>query len=233
MKNGKIIFVLCIINLVLTLFIIFNVRTNELSYNTIKINKKDNLTEKLKNENFVFLGDSITDWYPFDELYEDIMPIINSGRAGYQTKDILEKLPSLVYDYNPTKVFILIGTNDLKDENLTTDNIVNNIKEIIEKIKENRPNAKIYLQSIYPINNTDNEKIDKKDVGIRKNENIKEINKKLKSYCEENQIVYIDMYTNLIDKDGNLDIKYTEDGLHLSSLGYIKVTRILLPYLEN
>ena len=29
-------------------------------------------TDISKNENFVFLGDSITDWYPIEELYEDI-----------------------------------------------------------------------------------------------------------------------------------------------------------------
>ena len=70
----------------------------------------------LKNENIVFLGDSITDWYPFEEMYSNDIPIVNSGIAGYETKDILNRMDDLVYKFNPTKVFILIGTNDIKYE---------------------------------------------------------------------------------------------------------------------
>ena len=35
------------------------------------------------------------------------------------------------------------------------------------------------------------------------------------------------------DEDGNLKSNYTEDGLHLNSLGYVVVTRCLLPYLNE
>ena len=35
------------------------------------------------------------------------------------------------------------------------------IKKIVKNIKNNRPYTKIYLESIYPINNSNDEKIDK------------------------------------------------------------------------
>ena len=39
------------------------------------------------------------------------------------------------------------------------------------------------------------------------------------------------MYDELTDEDGNLNKKYTNDGLHPNSLGYAKITRVLLPYI--
>lgn len=184
-----------------------------------------------KNENYVFLGDSITDWYPIIELYGEKAPIVNSGKAGYKTTDIIKELNELVYIYNPTKVFLLIGTNDLSS-GVSTEEIVNNIKGIINKIKKHRPQAKIYVQSIYPVNKTDNKKIKKTMIGSRNNEDIKKINKELKEYCKDNNVTYIDMYQELIDKEDNLYINYTEDGLHLSTLGYVKVTKKILTYLQ-
>lgn len=184
-----------------------------------------------KNENFVFLGDSITDWYPIDELYENI-PIVNSGKAGYKTEDILEELDELVYQYNPTKVVILIGTNDLNSDT-SEDELTNNIEKIITEIKKNRKQAEIYVQSIYPINNTDADKINEKTVGKRTNESIQRVNKQIKSICKEQDVTYINMYDELVDEAGNLSLQYTQDGLHISDLGYLKITRKLLTYLES
>lgn len=188
-------------------------------------------TDISKNENFVFLGDSITDWYPIEELYED-MPIVNSGKAGYKTQDILEEMDELVYQYNPTKVVILIGTNDLNND-VPEDKMLENIEKIIKDIKKNRKKAKLYVQSIYPINNSDNDKINKDTVGVRTNETIQRVNKQIKKICKQQNVTYIDMYSELVDNEGNLILKYTKDGLHISELGYLKITRILLSYLEN
>ena len=179
----------------------------------------------------VIVGDSITEYYPLDEFYDNL-PTINSGRSGWVTDQILDNIDSLVYIYNPTKVFLLIGTNDI-EQGKSINDIVNNIEKITKKIEKKRPKTKIYIESIYPINNTNSEKINHGMVGSRKNSTIKKINKEIKDYCNENDYTYIDVYNNLTDKNGNLKLEYTEVGLHLSSLGYIKVTKILYPYLGD
>ncbi len=182
-------------------------------------------------DNFVLLGDSITDFYPIEEFYDDL-PVVNSGISGYTTQDILDHLEEMVSIYNPTKVFLLIGTNDIMNED-KSDEVVRNIKKIIEEIHSMRPKAKIYLESIYPVNRTDNEKIDHDMVKKRDNEVIQKINERLKKYCDNTGVTYIDIYSELVDKDGNLDIKYTSDGLHMSNLGYLRVTKTLLPYFQD
>lgn len=182
-------------------------------------------------DNFVLLGDSITEWYPIEEFYDDL-PVVNSGVAGYKTKDILDNLKKMVFIYNPTKVFLLIGTNDIK-ENPDEKEVISNIKNIIDEIQRLRPKAKVYLQSIYPVNKGDDEKVNKNTVGDRSNDVIQRINKKLEKHYQNTNVTYIDVYSELANKEGELDLKYTQDGLHLSNLGYLRVTKTLLPYFQD
>lgn len=202
-------------------------------------NSKDEKNGTIKNpfniqvsdtDNFVFLGDSITDFYPLEEFYDNV-PVVNSGVAGYKTTDILSRIDSMVTIYNPTKVFLLIGTNDVPVS--SEDEIVDHIKQIIEEIHKKRPKAKVYLESILPVNRSDDEKIDHGMVGERENDKIQSINKKLEQYAEEEEITFINLYDEFVNSDNEMTLKYTTEGLHLSSLGYLKLTNILLPYLQD
>lgn len=181
-------------------------------------------------DNFVFLGDSITDFYPLEEFYDNL-PVVNSGVSGYKTTDILSRIDSMVTIYNPTKVFLLIGTNDVPSR--SEDEIVKNIQEIVKEIQSKRPKAKIYLESILPVNRSNDDKIDHGMVGERENDKIQSINKKLKQYSEKEKITFINLYDEFVDENNEMTLKYTTEGLHLSSLGYLRLTNILLPYLQD
>lgn len=186
--------------------------------------------EEVVPENILFLGDSITDFYDLEKYFPD-MNTVNSGISGDITDDILENMKNRVYQYNPSKVFLLIGTNDL-NKNATVDKVVENIETIIKDIQANRPKSEIYVESIYPINKTDDDKIDKDMVSKRDNQDIREINSRLSEFCHENKITFIDMYKELQDEDENLKLEYTKEGLHLSDEGYEVVTNKLLEYLK-
>lgn len=190
--------------------------------------KKDTYGNTMKKENIVFLGDSIVDWYPIDEIFGN-MPIVKSGIAGYKTTDILSRMDSMVYQYNPTQVYLLIGTNDLNMEDMDKDNVVKNIQKIFKEIKKHRKNTKLYYQSIYPVNKS----APNSSAQNRSNEDIKYVNLKMKEFCDENNIVYIDMYDELADDDGNYDLEYSKDGLHPNNLGYARISRVLLKYMYN
>ena len=192
--------------------------------------KKKRLELEKKSENIVFLGDSITDFYDLNKYYKGYN-VVNSGISGNQTISLINEIKNRVYIYNPTKVFILIGTNDLVDSNRTNEEIVENIEKIVNGIKENRPKAKIYVESIYPVNNTDNKKVVHSTTKTRSNKRIKKINILIKEMCKDNNIEYINLYDELVDKDGNLNIDYTKDGLHMSEEGYEIITKKLKKYL--
>ncbi len=187
--------------------------------------------EEVVPENILFLGDSITYFYKLEKYFPD-MNVVNSGIGGNVTDNILADMQNRVYQYNPSKVFLLIGTNDL-NKGASIDKIVNNIEEIIKEIQTNRPYCEIYLESIYPINKTDDDKVDMDMVNKRDNQDIKEINSRLRSFCDENKITFIDMYKELQDESENLKLEYTNDGLHLSDEGYEIVTKKIKEYLSK
>lgn len=206
-----------------------------LSYKTMNIiaDEKNHIISKTedinKYENIVFLGDSIFDWYPIDKIFDDL-PIVNSGIAGNKTTDILENLEERVYRYNPTKVFIQIGTNDLKyeDSEELNQEVYENIVKIAESIQKHRKKSEIYIISIYPVNN------DLPGANDRHNDEIQSINKKLEKYCAESKnIIYIDAFSALANDEGSLDVAYTKDGLHPNDLGYAKLTEILMKYIYH
>ena len=191
----------------------------------IKLNVK---REDYDKERIVFLGDSITSRYDLSKYYKRYN-VVNSGIGGNQTNDILSDLDNRVYKYNPTKVFLLIGTNDLVYSNMTNDGIKDNIDKIINNIHEKYPDCKIYLESIYPINDSVNKEI----VETRTNTSIKDLNSKIKNICNDSKCTYINMYDKLTDRNGNLIRIYTVDGLHLNRLGYIKITKELRKYVKE
>lgn len=223
---------------VILLLIIFSFFTATLSfiyiykYETFEpktITKK--VVKTLGDENIVFVGDSITYQYNLEKYYKDKIHVVNSGIDGNTINDVLDNLYERIYRYNPTKVFLLIGTNDVpyKDEKVIEDGI----KEIVNNIRKNRSNCEIYLESIYPVNDTDNEKISHPMVNGRKNEKIMNINKELKAFADKTKnVTYINMYDKLLDENGNMKLEYTREGLHLSDEGYKVVTGVLSKYLK-
>ena len=179
-------FVIVLILLIINLFTLAYYKNKEkqekIEYQKRQEEKLKALETKEKNKytDIVFLGDSLTDYYDLDKYYDT--KIVNSGVEGWTTDDILNSLDEKVFKYYPKKLVLLIGTNDLRDEK-DTKYIIENIKKIVEEIKKKRPYTKIYIESLYPINNTNDSKISHDMVGVRKNEDIQEINKNIKNYC--------------------------------------------------
>ena len=225
MKNLKSLVIFIGASFMLIIGILLCINEKKIINTNYKIEKIERYT--YNKESIVFLGDSITSRYDLNKYFPNYN-VYNSGIAGNMTKDILDNMENRVFAYNPTKVFILIGTNDLVYSGLDNDGIKNNIEEIINKIYEKNSNTKIYLESIYPVNNSINKEI----VETRTNENIKDLNNKIEKICN-NKCTYINMYDNLTDKNGNMKRIYTVDGLHLNKIGYKVITNKLIKYLDE
>ena len=172
---------------------------------------------KPKEERYLFLGDSITEYYALDNYYKDKV-VFNSGIGGDKAYNILNDLKERVFDYKPTTIFLLIGTNDMGGS--TNKEIVNNIIKICDKIHSKNKKIKIYVESIYPISHEKNDKVLGWMVGRRDNNRIKKINKELKESAKEHNYTYLDLYSILVDENDNLKLDYTVDGLHISEEGY-------------
>ena len=194
------------------------------------INKTKFENAKIQDENIVFFGDSITEGYNVKEFYDEYR-VVNSGISGNTTKDLINRIDSDLYDYNPSVVIIQIGTNDIR-ERIKDEEIINNLKTIIKGIRKNRKNANILIESVYPLNRDMDTEYWSDVNPDYNNKHIIKLNKDIKKLCKIEHIKYIDIYSYLLDDNKNLKEVYSKEGLHLTDLGYYKVTRIIKKFLN-
>lgn len=167
------------------------------------------------NGDIIFLGNSITDGGEWSELFDDLK-IKNRGISGDRTFGVLNRLDE-IYNRQPAKVFLLIGTNDLAG-NIKPDSVVKNILWITSLLKDKSPLTKIYVQSIFPVN----EKFGKFGGHTSKRNEILLVNKALFDSAVKYRYNYVDVFSALADSVGRLHTDYTNDGLHLTGPGYVK-----------
>lgn len=173
----------------------------------------------VKPDSIVFVGDSITQDYNIYEYFQGY-PVYNRGIGGDTSKGLLTRMDHSIFNLNPKTIIILIGTNDLAMLETKPAEVGARIIEIVNLIKVKLPESKIIVQSIYPVNAN----ISPQTVLPRSNHDIMEINSIIKSIPG---IVYLDLFSKLVDDEGNLDKQYTVEGLHINNQGYELITEII------
>ena len=176
----------------------------------------------------IFIGDSIVEYYPLQELLGTAKTIVNRGIRGYQTKLLLENLDAHLYGGAVDQIVLLIGTNDI-GKDVPMNEALDNLERVIQSIARNYPLSQIKLLSILPVN--EGEKY-KQTVYIRTNEKIREWNQAYEALTSAYmQVDFVSVYDSLIDTEGQLKKDYTTDGLHLSVAGYQALSEALKEYL--
>ena len=176
-------------------------------------------------KDIVFLGNSITDRVDWNELL-GIRNVRNRGISGDITYGVLQRLNEVI-DGHPSKVFILIGINDVS-RNIPDSLIASNYRQIVDRIKKGSPRTKIYFQTLLPVNN----EFTQFKNHYNKDEHILWLNEQIKELGKEEGITVIDLYPHFLDPQQKLDKKYTLDGLHLDATGYKVWAAILKKYLK-
>ena len=160
-----------------------------------------------------FLGDSITamgDWSKF--LNDDT--VINGGVGGNITSRVLRRLKDIT-DRNPSKVFSLLGINDIR-KNIPGVVIADNYLKIIREIHNKCPKTIIYVQGVLPLNPG----LPHFSRHYDKQEHILALNTLLASHAEDGNYTYIDIFHLFADVKGRLSSQPTSDGLHLRQSAY-------------
>ena len=176
----------------------------------------------------IFIGDSIVEYYPLQELFGTAKTIVNRGIRGYQTKLLLENLDAHLYGDAVDQIVLLIGTNDI-GKDIPINEALDNLERVIQSIARDYPLSQIKLLSILPVN--EGEKY-KQTVYIRTNEKIREWNQAYEALASAYvQVDFVSIYDSLTDTEGQLQSAYTTDGLHLSVAGYQALSEALKEYL--
>ncbi len=151
----------------------------------------------------VFLGDSITRGGSWHELFPN-SEVKNRGIGGDTSAGVLARLDQIV-DAEPSRLFLLIGTNDLMIGE-SDDAIINNILAIVARVTAESAGTRVFVQSILPRS-------------ARYRERIEALNAKLEVAVAE-KAEWVDLYPLLLDDDGSIADRYSNDELHLQGAGY-------------
>ena len=98
----------------------------------------------------LFIGDSIVEYFPLQELFGTSKTIVNRGIRGYQTGLLLENLDAHLYGGAVDKIVLLIGTNDI-GKDVPMMEALNNLESVIQSISRDYPLSQIKLVSILPV----------------------------------------------------------------------------------
>ena len=176
----------------------------------------------------IFIGDSIIEYYPLQELLGTSKAIVNRGIRGYQTGLLLDNLDAHLYGDAVDQIVILIGTNDI-GKDIPMSQTLTNLESVIQIISRDYPLSQIKLVSILPVNEGEDFK---QTVYIRTNEKIKAWNQAYQDLASAYmQVEFVPVFENLLDQKGQLKSDFTTDGLHLSVSGYQALSSTLKKYI--
>jgi acyl-CoA thioesterase I len=178
------------------------------------------LAHNASNENrVVFLGDSITDYWKLSDYFPGKpYVVINRGIDGQSTPEMLVRFRQDVIGLHPKIVVILAGTNDIAGVTGPTRNedIEANYASFAELARVH--GIHVIFASLLPAYNYTPES--KESFALRPPERILALNAWLKNYCAENELVYLDYFSALVDDKGMLSRQLSDDGLHPNAAGY-------------
>lgn len=111
------------------------------------------------------------------------------------------------------KIYILLGINEI---GYSYDSIIDGYGKLIAKLRLLQPDARIVIQSNMHVTKA------KSDANPKtfNNDRINILNERLEQFCEENELFFLDITSAFDDASGNLDTKYTREGIHFNAEGY-------------
>jgi lysophospholipase L1-like esterase len=172
----------------------------------------------------VFMGNSITiGWIEWDPDFFKDKPYVDRGISGQTTPQMLVRFRQDVVDLKPAVVVILAGINDIAENTgpSTLEMIEDNLSSMCEIAKAN--NIKVVLSSVLPANIFPWRK------SINPAEKVFALNQWIKEYAAQNNHVYLDYYTTMVDEEMGLKKELTYDGVHPNLEGY----KVMEPMVEK
>lgn len=206
-----------------------------------KVRKYKVLNAYARKGQTVMAGSSLMEFFPVNELQQTLdrqTIIYNRGIAGYVTRELLNTMEECIFELEPAKLFINIGTNDISsaDGEYELEKLLANYNEILTQIGNRLPQCKVYVMAYYPVNaKADFPGMDQaaKDgyFRTRTNASLLEANRAVEQLAGKHGYEFINVNAGLTDAEGNLKEKYTMDGVHMYGNGYAVVLDNLKPYL--
>ena len=177
-----------------------NVKVSKSSVNTVPISVyKEYFKEDL------FIGDSITEelkYYKF--LYDNNV----FSKIGLNTDTLRKLIPDENFGIEPKNIYLMMGLNDsvfVKTEEKFKERYL----AMLDALQAKFPDAKIYLQAIFPVSKA----LDEKEDARVNNTKINSFNEVIKTIASERGLDYLD-FSYLLKENEDY---FEPDGMHLKS----------------
>lgn len=177
-----------------------NVTVSKSSVNTVPISiYKEYFKEDL------FIGDSITEelkYYKF--LYDNNV----FSKIGLNTDTLRKLIPDEDFGIEPKNIYLMMGLNDsvfVKTEEKFKERYL----AMLDALEAKFPNAKIYLQAIFPVSKA----LDEKEDARVNNTKINSFNEVINTIASERGLDYLD-FSYLLKENEDY---FEPDGMHLKS----------------
>ena len=177
-------------------------------------------------DNAVFIGDSITEGIKTYGMMTNSTVIAATGIniSTISSKAVIKTasgritvLDALKQHSDTGKIYVLLGGNGIAW--MEKDSFIQMYGDFIKSVRELCPNALIYIQSIFPINE---EKFAKHYDSEITNAKINEYNDALLKLAEELDVYYLNVAETISGQDGALSEDATTDGMHIGADYYEK-----------
>jgi lysophospholipase L1-like esterase len=145
---------------------------------------------------------------------------INRGFGGSTIPELIHYAERTIFKYNPKKILIYGGENDLSDPKIKTpEQVLDSYRQLTAMIAQRLPNAQVYFVSMKP-------SIARKALWPT----MQRGNALIKAYSKHKNLHYIDITQTMLKPDGEIDGSiFTKDSLHMNAKGYARWTKIIQP----
>lgn len=211
----------------LQLFTIFAFFTSfSQQYNNVwvdEIKELDSINEGYTKGGILFTGSSsIKFWESPSKDFEN-SKIIKTGFGGSQIIDLIENFDEVIYKYEPKKIIIYSGDNDI-ESGKSAEIVFGDFCTLYGMIKVKLPETEVYYISIKPSKNRWSKVIEMRKANTM-------INEFLNSRSNGH---FIDIFSPMIGLNGEPeDDWFIEDCLHMTKEGYELWTKIIGPYIKD
>jgi lysophospholipase L1-like esterase len=155
-------------------------------------------------KDLVFIGDSLVEFFDWASRFR-AHRAHNMGRAGETVEGLLARLGREIEGWpSPDYVFIMSGANNVAMEET---GFVAEYREIIKRIKEEFPGARVYVHSLLPTL-----------LPWVAPETIRQVNGRLRELARETGAGYLDVHSLFLE--AGVRGCLVEDGVHVSAKGY-------------
>ena len=208
--------------------------------NKFAVEKYRRLNKTVKKGQILFVGSSLMEQFPVNEIqqnhgFDGI--IYNRGISGYTIPELLESMDEQIFDLEPAKIFINIGTNDISRPQETMDQLKADYRKVLDQIKEKLPKTRVYMMAYYPVNVPLAEEVrawpEAPMAAKLRLERLAEANLVVKELAAEYGHKYIDVNAGLIGPDGQTLPEFSTDGIHMWPDAYEKIFENMKQYLTD